>query len=65
MLSDAEKVDASIFCNNYGMAGAVNYYGPKYNLPPAYSDNASFLYWIPPKPKMTNFVLVSEDPDEQ
>lgn len=65
MLSDAEKADASIFCNNYGMAGAVNYYGPKYNLPPAYSDNASFLYWIPSKPKMTNFVLVSDDPDEQ
>lgn len=65
MMSDAEKADASIFCNNYGMAGAVNYYGPKYNLPAAYSDNASFLYWLPAKPKMTNFVLVSDDPDEQ
>ena len=47
------------------MAGAVNYYAPKYNLPPAYSDNASFLYWMPAKPKMTNFVLVSDDPDEK
>ncbi len=65
MLSNAEKEDASIFCNNYGMAGAVNYYGPKYNLPEAYSDNASFLYWLPAKPKMKNFVLVSDDPDEQ
>jgi hypothetical protein len=25
----------------------VNYYGPKYRLPTAYSDNASFLYWMP------------------
>ncbi len=65
MLSADEKANASIFCNNYGMAGAVNYYGPKYNLPPAYSDNASFLYWIPAKPKMTNFVLVTEDPNEK
>lgn len=65
MLSDYQKENASIFCNNYGMAGAVNYYGPKYNLPPAYSDNASFLYWLPAKPKMENFVLVSDDPDER
>src|SRR5262249_30495560 len=65
MLSIDEKANASIFCNNYGMAGAVNYYAPKYNLPPAYSDNASFLYWIPAKPKMINFVLVSDDPDEK
>jgi 4-amino-4-deoxy-L-arabinose transferase-like glycosyltransferase len=65
MLNTAEKADALIFCNNYGMAGAVNYYGPKYNLPEAYSDNASFLYWLPAKPKMNNFVLVSDDPDEK
>lgn len=65
MLTEAEKAEASIFCNNYGMAGAVNYYGPRYNLPEAYSDNASFLYWLPAKPKMQNFVLVSDDPNEQ
>jgi 4-amino-4-deoxy-L-arabinose transferase-like glycosyltransferase len=65
MLSDPQKQDAVIFCNNYGMAGAVNYYAPKYNLPPAYSDNASFLYWLPTKPRMKNFVLVSDDPDEK
>jgi hypothetical protein len=65
MLNPAEKADALIFCNNYGMAGAVNYYAPKYHLPGAYSDNASFLYWLPAKPKMTNFVLVSDDPDEK
>ena len=47
------------------MAGAVNYYGPKYNLPPAHSDNASFLYWIPEALSMINFVLVSDDPHEE
>lgn len=65
MLTDAEKAAATIFCNNYGMAGAVNYYAPKYKLPPAYSDNASFLYWIPENINMKNFVLVSDDPDEK
>ena len=65
MLSDSEKQDAVIFCNNYGMAGAVNYYASKYHLPQAYSDNASFLYWMPPNMSMKNFVLVSDDPDEK
>jgi hypothetical protein len=65
MLSDSEKKDAVIFCNNYGMAGAVSYYAPKYHLPQAYSDNASFLYWMPANMRMKNFVLVSDDPDEK
>jgi len=64
LLNYSEKKDAVIFCNNYGMAGAVNYYAPKYHLPAAYSDNASFLYWLPPDINMKNFVLISDDPNE-
>ena len=65
MMSNSEKQSAIIFCNNYGMAGAVTYYAPKYHLPQAYSDNASFLYWLPSNINMQNFVLVSDDPDEK
>ena len=65
MLDDSEKQNVFIFCNNYGMAGAVNYYAAKYHLPQAYSDNASFLYWIPPNINIKNFILVSDDPDEK
>ena len=64
-LSVQEKNDVFIFCNNYGMAGAVNYYAPKYHLPPAYSDNASFLYWLPIKKDITHMILVTDDPREQ
>ena len=64
MLTNSEKQNAIIFCDNYGMAGAVNYYGPKYKLPQAYSDNASFLYWLPANINMQNFVLISDDPNE-
>ncbi|HVU95525.1 MAG TPA: glycosyltransferase family 39 protein [Puia sp.] len=46
-LDSTEKAHTLLFCDNYGEAGAVNYYGPKYHLPPAYSANASFLYWMP------------------
>jgi len=64
-LNDSEKLNTVIFCDNYGMAGAVNYYGPKYHLPPAYSDNASFLYWIPENASFKNIVLVTDDHHEQ
>jgi 4-amino-4-deoxy-L-arabinose transferase-like glycosyltransferase len=63
-MDSVRKTDAIIFCDNYGMAGAVNYYRKKYHLPEAYSDNASFLYWIPDSVQYRNLVLVTDDSDE-
>ena len=63
-LSPEERKNTTIFCNNYGMAGAINFYGNRYHLPEAYSDNASFLYWIPDSIKMQNLILVCTDTDE-
>ncbi len=53
-----------LFCDNYGEAGAVDYYGKKYHLPEAYSDNASFLYWLPEKIHIDNILLVTDDEQE-
>jgi Dolichyl-phosphate-mannose-protein mannosyltransferase len=63
-LDSSQQANTFIFCDNYGMAGAINYYRKKYHLPEAYSDNASFLYWIPDSLKFQNLVLVESDPDE-
>lgn len=64
-LTPVEKGRTFLFCDNYGQAGAVNYYGPRYHLPPAYSDNASFLYWIPEDfYKYDIFLLVTDDRKE-
>jgi 4-amino-4-deoxy-L-arabinose transferase-like glycosyltransferase len=63
-LDSNEKKNTILFCDNYGQAGAVNYYGEKYNLPQAYSDNASFLYWIPDSLKFDILVLVTDDKNE-
>jgi len=60
----AQQKNTFIFCDNYGMAGAINYYRKKYDLPEAYSDNASFLYWIPDSLAFQNIVLVESDPNE-
>jgi hypothetical protein len=63
-LDSSQQANTIIFCDNYGMAGAVTYYRKKYHMPAAFSDNASFLYWIPDSIYFQNIVLLESDPDE-
>ena len=63
-LNPEGKKNSFIFCDNYGEAGAVNFYGKKYHLPEAYSDNASFLYWLPDSMHIDNIILVTDDQQE-
>jgi hypothetical protein len=63
-LSEEEKKHTFIFADNYGQAGAINYYGKKYNLPTVYSDNASFLYWLPDSLRIYNLLLITDDEQE-
>jgi hypothetical protein len=44
-LPENEKKVALIFGQNYGEAGAVNYYRVKYNLPQAISSHNNFWIW--------------------
>jgi hypothetical protein len=64
MLDSNEKKHTILFCDNYGMAGAVTFYAGKYRLPGAYSDNASFLYWLPQKMHIDNLLLLTDDKNE-
>jgi hypothetical protein len=63
-LDSAEKQHTVLFCDNYGMAGAVSFYAKKYHLPEAYSDNASFLYWLPENIPFDNLLLLTDDQNE-
>ena len=63
-LTEEEKKNTLIFADNYGEAGAINFYGKKYHLPEAYSDNASFLYWLPDSVHLVNIVLITDDKKE-
>ena len=42
-----EKAQACIIAQNYGEAGAIDLYGPQYNLPPAISGHNSYYLWGP------------------
>jgi hypothetical protein len=37
----------AIFTQNYGQAGAIDLFGPKYGLPPAISGHQSYFLWGP------------------
>ncbi|MFI5186727.1 MAG: glycosyltransferase family 39 protein [Chitinophagales bacterium] len=64
MLDINEKKHTILFCDNYGMAGAVTFYAKKFHLPGAYSDNASFLYWLPENIHIDNLLLLTDDKNE-
>jgi hypothetical protein len=38
---------AAIFCQNYGEAGAIDFFGPKFELPPAISGHQNYFFWGP------------------
>lgn len=46
-LSPEERARTAIFANSYGQAGAIDFFGPKYGLPPAISNHQSYWLWGP------------------
>jgi 4-amino-4-deoxy-L-arabinose transferase-like glycosyltransferase len=57
-LPPQEQQQTMIYARGYYTAGALNYYGPSLRLPQVYSDNASFLFWMPEKYHLKNLLLV-------
>jgi len=47
MLSPEEKRKTAIFANNYGDAGAIDFFGPKYGLPKAIGNHQNYWIWGP------------------
>jgi hypothetical protein len=46
-LSPEERVKTAIFANDYGQAGAIDYFGPEYGLPKSISGHQTYWYWGP------------------
>ncbi len=43
----ADRKDCAIFAQDYGQAGAIDFLGPRYGLPPALSGHQSWWLWGP------------------
>ncbi|GAC1419287.1 MAG: hypothetical protein NVS9B7_20830 [Flavisolibacter sp.] len=46
-VADSEKKNTLVICDNYGEAGAINFYNYK-KMPPAVSMNADYINWFVP-----------------
>jgi hypothetical protein len=59
----ADKTHTLVFCDNYGQAGAINYYSTFKNIN-AVSFNADYINWIPLDKEIKNIILVKEALDD-
>ena len=64
-LPDSVKKETLIFGDNYGQAGALNFYRRKLGLPETFSDNASFLYWLPSEFPYRHVILIDFSPRDK
>ena len=46
-LRPEDEKRAAIFCQNYGEAGAIDFFGPKFELPHAISGHQNYFFWGP------------------
>jgi hypothetical protein len=46
-LPEEQQKKTAIFANNYGEAGAIDFFGPQYGLPKAISHHQSYWFWGP------------------
>jgi hypothetical protein len=60
-LTPEQQSACSIFSNNYGEAGAVNFYGAKLRLPPVISYSDSYLLWAPDSIRADYLIKIGDD----
>ena len=62
-LDPRDRKRATIFCQNYGEAGAIDFFGPKLGLPPTISGHQNYFLWGP-RDWTGEVVLVLDTNDE-
>jgi len=54
------KSRTAIFAQNYGQAGAIDLFGPKYGLPPALSGHQSYFLWGPRDSTWESMIILDD-----
>ena len=60
-LPDSVKQQTMVYGDNYGEAGALSFYRKEFGLPEIYSDNASYLFWLPDHFTQKYFLFVCDN----
>ncbi len=58
------RARTAIFGQNYGQAGAIDFFGPKYGLPPAISGHQSYFLWGPRGYTGESMIVMAGRPDD-
>ena len=60
-LSPEEKRRSVIYCGNYGEAGAINFFGKKYDLAPAISGHNNYFLWGPVRKNINVVIIITRN----
>jgi len=63
-LPKQEKEEILLFAGNYGQAGAINFYGKKYDLPEPICFNDNFLFWAPDSIENSPLIYINHEPGD-
>jgi hypothetical protein len=63
-LPPEKRAKAVVWGNNYGEAGAIDFYGPAHGLPPAVSDAGTYWFFGPGNRPGEVLIAIGEDPDD-
>jgi len=63
-LPPAERARTGIFANDFGQAGAIDFYGPRLGLPKAVSGHLTYWYWGPRGYTGESLIVLGERRDE-
>ena len=64
-LTPAEQQKTAIFCDNYGQAAAIDFFGPKYGLPKAISGHQNYFLWGPRNYTGEIVIVVGQGPPNE
>ncbi len=60
-----EKETCVIYCENYGRAGAVDFFGRRYGLPGAVSGHNNYWFWAPESMNVTTVIMLDHKMGEK
>jgi len=63
MIPAAKLGNTLVICNNYGQAGAINYFN-RGKMAEAYAFNTDYIYWLPVLEKVDNILLIGQRPGD-
>ncbi|MFI5134612.1 MAG: hypothetical protein ACHQD9_02045, partial [Chitinophagales bacterium] len=59
-LPDSIRKNTSVYCYNYGEAGALLYYSKQFSFPEIYSHSSSFQLWMPETIPSSSLIIISD-----